>query len=356
MANQDCATLVLNPEIARELEILRADYQRVRGEPFEAFFCPILLEDRPVKLCMGHVINQSFPNCCRKWVVQRTDVDGFFGSLFESKFSAILNAKPNNVHDAITDEKLRRLIPFDVKLDGTVVQHYVVKEHKASSDPLVSFRDSDGKVLNLALKVSSTEKLSNAGRLEIEMDCNITPEATATLLKAAHLTLFKLLGYDHAFSAGGYDLAKILQQFYLNNFALSRTKQVQNGKEYFTKFAGMVVPVKGFNPNIVKGTVEDGRLLACIGTSGAWFAVGVLIRIDSRMFVVLHAPDNAHVMDTYKEFVSTTSKRKFRYKLIEFSPANETEGAHWTMDTSEPFMFDPDCDTGNDDRNGAPHG
>jgi hypothetical protein len=345
MATIRHAKISVNSEISREVEILREDYERVREKPFQHFFCPVLLDDCPGELCMGHVVNQSIPNCSRERVVQRKDIDGFFGSLFESKFSAVINAKPKDVHDAITDEKLRRLMPFEVKLDGSMVQHYHVKGDKATKDPLVCFRDSHGKILNLALKVSDETMISGAGRLEIEMSFDIAADATATLLKAAHLTLFKMLGCEHVFSPGGYDLAKILQKFYLTNRDLSRGEQVKNGKEYFAAFSGMIIPVKGYNRNVVKGTIEDSRLLVCIGTSGAWFAVGVLVRIDNRMFVVLLAPDNESSMDTYTDFVKSMSKPSFNYKLIEFSPASESEIAHWKIDHSEPYKFDPNFES-----------
>jgi hypothetical protein len=61
------------------LPLVAADYEAVVGNPFGHFYCPILLEDIPGELCMGHVINKSFANSSRKRVVQRKDVDGFFG-------------------------------------------------------------------------------------------------------------------------------------------------------------------------------------------------------------------------------------------------------------------------------------
>jgi hypothetical protein len=338
--NRSSVNMIPANEIERQLELLRADFATVQGEPFTHFYCPILLDDQPTELCRGHIVNQSIPNSSRAWIVQRKDVDGFFGSVCESKFAVVMGAQPTGLDEALASERLRKVIPFDVKINGRIVPHYEIHGHKASSHPAVKLHAADGTVLNLALKISD-EEISSAGRLEVEMDCNIVPEAVAALLKSAHLTMFKMLGYKHLFSPGGYDIAKILQRFYLENRDRNRVEQVEAGRAYFDNLAGMVIPVKGYNHNLLKGTIDVGRLLVCIGSSGAWFAVGVPVRMNNRMSIVLMAPDAAENIDTYMEFISNMDKPAFRYKIIEYHNGRNGEPVCWKIDRRDPFTFDP---------------
>ena len=49
------------------------------------FYCPILYVKELTELCKGHVLPQAVGG--RTWVVQRKDVDNFFGSFAEAGFS-----------------------------------------------------------------------------------------------------------------------------------------------------------------------------------------------------------------------------------------------------------------------------
>ena len=69
--------------------------------------------------------------------------------------------------------------------------------------------------------------------------------ALASLIKAAHLTLFEMLGYRYALSAGGYFVGKdILGQFFLNNCGQSMRKILKNAVAHFQEFVYMVQPVE----------------------------------------------------------------------------------------------------------------
>ena len=50
---------MISEEIKQHLTPMCADYERVAGKPFDHFFCPLLLKDEPVELCMGHLIPES---------------------------------------------------------------------------------------------------------------------------------------------------------------------------------------------------------------------------------------------------------------------------------------------------------
>jgi len=76
----------MDHEVEHKLETLRNDYQELTGKQFLHFFCPILFRDENAAICRAHIVNSAFPDSCRKWTLQRSDVDSFYGSAFESDF------------------------------------------------------------------------------------------------------------------------------------------------------------------------------------------------------------------------------------------------------------------------------
>ena len=69
-------------ELARRIEECRADFERVKGTPFNDFHCPILLRDERTEMIRGHIVNEVL-KASSEWVPQRKDVDGFYGSVVE---------------------------------------------------------------------------------------------------------------------------------------------------------------------------------------------------------------------------------------------------------------------------------
>ena len=89
-------------EMTRQLARLRADYLEVEKKPLKRFYCPIIgQDDENADLCLGHVIHQKIPNSSRKTIVQRKDVDGFYGRLLEPAWL------PAEVPGAVEAELLR---------------------------------------------------------------------------------------------------------------------------------------------------------------------------------------------------------------------------------------------------------
>ena len=68
-----------------ELERLRDDCRRITGRPFVHFLCPITLEDSVGKrgLVDGHILNEAIVGASRATVIQRGDVDSYYGSTRE---------------------------------------------------------------------------------------------------------------------------------------------------------------------------------------------------------------------------------------------------------------------------------
>jgi hypothetical protein len=326
-------------DIARDIERFRADFALMSDGPFKYFHCPILLNDEDVELCMGHIVNEAIPNSSSKSVVQRKDIDNFYGSLVENHFTTAMKAKQVDVGSMIFDPDLRRRIPWKLKLADKQVDVYEPVKTHSTTHPIVQIQSENGGVLNLALKLSA-EQLPDAGRLQIVVDHNYVPEATASLLKAAHLTMFSIFGYHHVYSPSGLMVADILKKFYDDNRHRDRKAQSQAATEYFPQFAGMVIPLGGYNESLLKGSIDDHRFIRCIGSSGDWYALGVLVRTDNTMHIVLLAPDDATHMDTYFELIADMYRKDFRFQFLDFVPETKTEGAYWKGYQQE-FQFDP---------------
>jgi hypothetical protein len=144
--------------------------------------------------------------------------------------------------------------------------------------------------------------------LRVDWDC--TAPATASLIKAAHLTLFCLIGYSYALSAAGeYVGHQILRQFYLQNCGKSGKQVKQAAKTYFSQFVNMITPIHGAT-DLMKGTIADNRLHLFCGSSGNPYGMGVLIRMNERLFEVLvpALPGDSDRVATYLDFLGNDNE------------------------------------------------
>ncbi len=329
-------------EIDNELSWLRIDYSKNGGDsrPFRYFFCPILWKDEPATLCQGHIVNQSIPSSNNAWVIQRADVDSFYGTIAEAQFTTIVNAEGVNVDKLIANPQLRKKIPFKVAVNGKDYAHYEVFDNVATDHPTVTILDGETEFLKIALKTSG-EQLPDSAWLELRVERDYIPEATASLLKAAHLTMFSVFGYQYVFSAAGQYLARILREFFLDYKSKPRREQLEGLGRYFLEHSGMIIPLAGYSEDLVRGSIEDKRFLFCSGSSGRFFAQGVLIKTGRSMSIVLLPPDHAESMDTYIIFIRSISKPSFHYLLADFIDERDDQPAHWNGYTKD-FIFDPD--------------
>ena len=112
----------MDHEVQHKLETLRSDYREVIGRSFLALLLSDPFRDRNAELCRAHIINSAFPDSCRKWTVQRADVDSFYGSAFESDFVDLQYSGKHLTDDAIIDpllsKKLRPKVYIGEKKGG----------------------------------------------------------------------------------------------------------------------------------------------------------------------------------------------------------------------------------------------
>jgi hypothetical protein len=98
-------------ELVRRLTSARRDYAAVMEREFSSFFCPILYRDEATDLCLGHVVNEAFTSSDRTRVLQRADVDSFFGAKFESDFVLLDHYGKVTAADAL----MRRGLPSKLR-------------------------------------------------------------------------------------------------------------------------------------------------------------------------------------------------------------------------------------------------
>jgi hypothetical protein len=276
-----------------KFEKLKMDYEKVSGHPLAHFFCPILFRDEHVDLCKAHIINLAFPASSRAWTVQRKDVDNFYGTYFESEF--VITHKNWTLGDTITDKTLAKKLNPKFLVEDKSVEFF-----KANSDIPKHFShiefDNNGQIVHLGLKMSPAEVISLAdSKWEISISKDIRIPALVSLIKAAHLTLFEILGYNYVLSTGGYFVGRqILGEFYIKNCNAPKPIIEENAHQFFREFAHMVRPIQS-TPMEFQGTITDKLLLICKEGQGKPWAFIVFIKIaqwlHAVMIPILDQPD-----------------------------------------------------------------
>lgn len=275
----------MDHEVEHKLETLRSDYQEVTGKPFLHFFCPILFRDEDVALCRAHIVNSAFPNSCRTWTVQRPDVDSFYGSAFESDFVDLQYRGQHLTDDAITDPLLSKKLRPKVYIGKEEVEHFIANGPVPTHFTEVQVNGPNGPI-RLGLKIRAGDAFST-GEWRIAIEKDIRLAALVSMLKAAHLTLFEMLGYRYALSAGGHFLGRdILGEFFLSNKGRNKADIIANGLSHFREFANMMRPV--LNPPLdLKGTAADQFVYVCRCDADTPWGMMVFIRTSHLVHSVV---------------------------------------------------------------------
>jgi hypothetical protein len=275
---------------------MREEYARKEGQPFKYFYCPILLRDEETELCMGHIIPASLPNCCRARVVQRADVDNFYGSVAEADFGTLIEARERGLHGVVSDHSLRRRLNARILVEGEECRHYTFNGQMAAGHSRITLEHQDGgDIVHLVLAKRPDELIASQGKqwnLVVERDCRIS--AMMTMVKAAYLTLFRMFGYRYALSASGLSVGRdMLGRFYEENRSKNLSDVRRAACAFFRPYRHMFRPVTECGGNAPRGTIEDNRAGVCFGSSGLPWAVIVWVRVDKDLLAVL-MPDVKH--------------------------------------------------------------
>jgi hypothetical protein len=323
----------MKPASSWRLEQLRTDYARATGKPFEHFFCPILLNDESVELCDGHIVPEAFGKLT---IPQRKDVDNFYGTAAEADVIGFMQDKGTDVlANWHTPSIQQRFQPRIESADGELIGHYfpLTEDHEVPGQTTAELRDPEGKkIRTLVLKKPAHEVIALAGQdLQLVFEKNFMPAFTAAVLKAAHLSMFDMVGYDHVLSPGGRYLADVLGRFFIENKDSKNKREAVNN--YFTRFTRMIFPMQGDGAKAFAGTVNDKRGIFCMGMNGRPFAIGCIVKMIDT-FCALLPPDSADAIGTYQSFLKEPPPSIALREYI-YCPGSETEQSHWDISAED---------------------
>ena len=322
----------MDSDTRRKLDELRSDYQTVVGSPFSHFYCPIVFRDEDVELCQAHIVNRAFPKSSNNWTVQRTDVDNFYGHCFEGDFVDIQYHGEPSPDQIMVDPDLWRKLRPEILLGDEVVPHFVA--HGPVPDQCTeAVVGGPGGAIRLGLKIHPNDAaaaISKGCQIVIEKDIRLP--ALVSLLKAAHLTLFEMLGYRYALSAGGIFLGRtVLGDFFLQNRGRSKTNILKNAASHFREFANMVRPVSS-PATTLQDTVTDRFLFVCEAQT-PWAFI-VFIRTSDLVHAVLvpvfEAPSAApRFVSFLRDEGGPIQARRCRFDNDKFLAAKDLETLMW---------------------------
>jgi hypothetical protein len=303
--------------VARRLSALATDYEQAAGRPFRHFFCPVLYVDEDVELCEAHIVNRAF-GASAECTVQRKDVDGFYGSNFESDF-VVLGLRGRNPAEVIADPALSKRLNPRLVVNGQPVQHYVAEGPVPKHHTQIILGGPEGET-HLALKMAPEDvaALTDA-HWQIQTERDLRVPAFVSLLKAAHLTLFNMLGYQYALSSAGHFLGRtVLGDFYCANVGKTKKVIVTNAHAHFREFGHMVRPTQGIIGSF-RGTADDHIVYMCERGSIRWGII-VLVRtsVDAVHAVLAPLFDDPVAAKIFTDFLRGSADEEITARLAWF--------------------------------------
>jgi hypothetical protein len=269
---------------AEQLAVLNADYTAVTGKSVQRFVCPITLKDEPGgELCDGHILNDSIKQASGKTVVEYKDVDNYFGETIEPDLVAFLNAPVSTPKELI--EKYGRTLTVTLP-SGEKAAAFFANRKSRPNFPRIDLLDTSGAAIaSPYLRTGPLEPKLHKD-LQVEWLMGFTNSAIfGSLLKSAHLALFRIMGYRHVLSPAGNYLRQALASFYAD-----KADKAQSSR-YFSNFAGAVKPILNDIPADAGSTLDDGSLWFHYEPGGCdknlLFAISCLFRVNGRMVTVM---------------------------------------------------------------------
>lgn len=270
----------------------------------------------------------------RSWTIQRKDVDGFFGSYFESDFVKI-EYKDNEIRpdQVVSNAKLSKKFKLKILIGDELIEYYFTSGVIPSNHSAVRISEQkDAPFLVLKKPLESIPE-----NIEIEVNADLRLSAVVSLIKAGFLTLFEMLGYRYSMSPGGKFIGHdVLGTFYKNNKNIKdKATILLNARKFFEKYVNLVRPVDNM-PIDINGTCKDKKFFLCINNGSVWGCI-VFIKISEALHAVL-----------LPLFENQVGKTVFHNFLI--SPGDITaklgtfNGASWVLSKQNHKMFWPNND------------
>jgi hypothetical protein len=163
---------------------------------------------------------------------------------------------------AFVDPQLYKSLRPQVILDGARIDHFVANGPIPSHWAALEFRhDRDEVRLGLKMTPDRLASVTREFDWQFEVSRDLRVPAVVSVLKAAHLSMFELLGYSYALRPGGLWLGHVLGEFYRENAERSNRDILRGAAEYFAPLTAMVRPVVA--PPALTGTIDDRWVHFC---------------------------------------------------------------------------------------------
>jgi hypothetical protein len=190
-------------------------------------------------------------------------VDNFYGSRFESDFVNIQYRGQHLTGSVLADPSLSKKLRPKMRIGDEDVEHFVASEPVPDRFTETMVAGPNGPI-RLGLKIHPDGAGTALGKnWSIAIEKDIRLPALVSILKAAHLTMFDMLGYSYALSAGGHLVGwDILGKLFLSNNALKKADVIANAEAHFKEFANMARPVLN-PPADLHGTASDRFVFVC---------------------------------------------------------------------------------------------
>lgn len=263
------------------LERLRADYFDVTRQEWNEFYCPIMhVHGVGTGLIDGHVLPERLKDASRATVIQRADVDNYFGHTIEPDLIDFLNSETFSRSDFLRKASNITLTPPD----GTPAEQFVASPKSTPPFPRIVLNDKTEGVVGTPHVKTTWENLGGkSGVVRVEGELAYNRSAVhGGIVKSAYLSIFRLLGYKWAMGAGGRHVAGRLAAFFKH----------QGGKpaadKFFSEFFGSFNFI--WEQPLPEDTLTDSRiLLHCeqgkLGFSHV-FALSALLNVNKRTLMV----------------------------------------------------------------------
>ena len=201
----------------------------------------------------------------KAWVVQRKEVDGFYGGFFEGDFQLLQYMLRAKQPDYFTDPKLFGAVRPKILYGDKEIKYFLRQGEDRRKPPPTGFQivelEVNGCVVELNVRASPEQMLATPSRWIIETKKDLRIPAFVSLIKAAHLSIFSVLGYRYVLSnAGRFVGQDILGRFYRENSQIRIKRATQElALTFFRPYKHMVRPML-LDSTTMEGTLTDGMV------------------------------------------------------------------------------------------------
>lgn len=310
-----------------QLRMLNADYQRVTGAVPKKFVCPITLRDETgAELCNGHILNHGLKNASRAAVVQRKDVDNFYGHSIEPD-----TVKWLNLSVSTTEQILRMTRNATLTTpDGEKVPIFWASNSACQKFQHIDLFRPDGSSFRGPFLRKGAIKPGRFENVEIEHQMTFSAAAiTGSLLKSAYLAAFMMFGYAFVFSHPGRRIREALAGFF------SQHGKGAGGHHFFDFRGCHAILECADQKQGEQDTLSDKLFLFHYAEASredtSLFAVTYLFRINGRVIAVTLP---AHFSDPYFMWAYGYYGRFLRDRSI-------AQSVHRGQFASGAFQLDP---------------